>query len=90
MNDAFNFNAPARTYEVQPDGRAMLRVMLTYGEQAHCVTPWHTGKDPMILSAAEIARDADIPVNELPGREFTATGDEHALRDFRLVDDPRL
>ncbi|WP_040853795.1 hypothetical protein [Nocardia niigatensis] len=90
MTERFDFKAPARTYEVQPDGRAMLRVMLTYGDEAHAVTPWHTGRSPMILPAAEIARDADIPVNELPGREFTATGDENGLRDFKLVNDPRI
>lgn len=44
----------------------------------------------MILSAAEIARDCDIPVSEVAGREFWASGDEAELRDFELVFDPRI
>jgi hypothetical protein len=42
------------------------------------------------MPAADIARDADLPANELPGREFYAVPDGDGYRDFRLVDDPRL
>ncbi|MFE5285760.1 hypothetical protein ACFRAQ_12435 [Nocardia sp. NPDC056611] len=90
MSELWDWNKPARTYEVQPDGRAVLRVILTCGDQAYAVTPWHTGREPMILSAAEIARDCDLPVSEVAGREFLATGDSQGLRGFELVYDPRL
>ncbi|MFE2994251.1 hypothetical protein ACFXG4_04870 [Nocardia sp. NPDC059246] len=89
MSELWDWSKPARTYEVQPDGRVMLRVILTRGDQAKAVTPWHTGREPMDLDAAEIARDCDIPLSEVAGREFTATGDRTGLRDFQLVNDPR-
>lgn len=87
--ERLNDGKPARTYEVQPDGRAQLRVILAVGDQAHAVTPWHNARNALILSAAEIARDCDMPVGEVVGREYTAAGDESGLRDFRLVRDPR-
>ncbi|MFE3059106.1 hypothetical protein [Nocardia sp. NPDC059239] len=90
MSELWDWGKPARTYEVQPDGRAMLRVILTSGDQAKAVTPWHTGREPMDLDAAEIARDCDIPLSEVAGREFTATGDQSGLHDFALVNDPRV
>lgn len=77
-------------YEVLPDGRATLWVLLTVGDQAHALTPWNTTKNPMILSASEIGRDCDIPAGEVIGREFTAEGDANGLHNFRLVHDPRL
>ncbi|WP_416566401.1 hypothetical protein [Nocardia testacea] len=78
-------------YEVLPDGRVPVYVALTVEDQAYCVTPWHTRKAPLILSAAVIGRDCDIPAGEVIGREFTAAGSEHGpLHDFRLVHDPRL
>ncbi|MGW5377456.1 hypothetical protein ACWESM_18620 [Nocardia sp. NPDC003999] len=78
-------------YAVRPDGRVPVWVMLTVGDQAHCVTPWHTHDAPLILSAQEIGSDAGIPAGEVIGREFTAAGSEsEALHDFRLVHDPRL
>lgn len=81
---------PARTYSVLPDGRAECRVMLAHGDRAFVVTPWHTGKDPMILSVEDIARDCGLPAGEVVGREYTAVGDAAGLRDFRLKNDPRL
>jgi hypothetical protein len=42
------------------------------------------------MPAAVIARDAGLPENELPDRRFTAVQDGDELRDFRLVDDPRI
>ncbi|AYF77855.1 hypothetical protein D7D52_33095 [Nocardia yunnanensis] len=84
------FMKPARTYSVRDDGRVELRVILTVGDDAHVVTPWHSARRPMIVSAAEIALDCDMPVNEVPGRELTADGDQNGLHDFRLVHDPRL
>ncbi|MGI5216232.1 hypothetical protein [Nocardia sp. CA-290969] len=85
------FSQPKRrTYQPLPDGRIPFYVMLGVGDQAHAVTPWHTPKDPMILSTAAIAADCNMPANEVVGREYTATGDEHGLRDFALVNDPRV
>ena len=92
-NDAIDFDDDARTgddYEVLPDGRVPLWVMLTVGDDAHCVTPWHSHDDPLILSAAAIGRDCQMPAGEVVGREFTAAGGrDQELHDFRLVDDPR-
>lgn len=90
MDEMWDWHKPARTYEVAPDGRAKFRVILTVGERAHAVTPWHTSRNPMLLSAAEIARDCDIPLSEVAGREFWARGDETELHDFELVFDPRV
>jgi|GEM_PF-4590021 len=91
MNAMIDWHKPARTYSVQPDGRARLRVVVVVGDDdAHAVTPWHTTDEPMRLSALEIARDCDIPAGEVVGREYTATGDRDALHDFRLVHDPRV
>ncbi|MGA6208090.1 hypothetical protein ACPESR_25385 [Nocardia testacea] len=80
----------ARTYEVQADGRVPIWVMLGVGDEAHAVTPWHTAQDPMVLSAPTIAADCNLPLDEVVGREYTATGDERGLQDFRLVNDPRV
>lgn len=85
-----DWKRPARTYAVRPDGRVELRVILNFGAESHAVTPWHTARNPMRLVAADIARDCGLPEGELPGREFTATGDETGLRDFALAHDPRL
>ncbi|TLF96791.1 hypothetical protein FEK35_27250 [Nocardia cyriacigeorgica] len=79
-----------RTYVPLPDGRIPLWVMLTVGEEAHAITPWHNSQNPMRLSAAAIAADCSLPVSEVAGREYIASGDEHGLRDFQLVDDPRI
>ncbi|MGW2666240.1 hypothetical protein ACWCW7_35255 [Nocardia tengchongensis] len=77
-------------YEVLPDGRVPVWVMGGIGDQARAVTPWRKHSDPALLSIAEIARDAGIPAGEVVGREFTAAGDETALHDFRLRNDPRV
>ncbi|MVU78216.1 hypothetical protein GPX89_13295 [Nocardia sp. ET3-3] len=90
MSELWEWSKPARTYEVRPDGRAQLRVFLSVGDQAQAVTPWHSHKNPMLLSVAEIARDCDLPEIEVVGREYTAAGDENGLREFQLVHDPRL
>ncbi|MGW4124887.1 hypothetical protein [Nocardia sp. NPDC004711] len=90
MSEPWDWSKPARTYEVQPDGRAMLPVILTRGDQAKAVTPRHTGREPMDLDTAEITRNSDIPPSEVAGREFTTTGDRTSLHDFRLVNDPRV
>lgn len=96
MSDEFfgvDWDAPAtgHDYEVLPDGRVPVYVILTVGDEAHCVTPWHTSKAPLILSAAEMGRDCDIPAGEVIGREFTAAGSQdEPLHDFRLVHDPRV
>ncbi|MFI8977427.1 hypothetical protein ACIGO9_31425 [Nocardia asteroides] len=77
-------------YEVLPDGRVPLWVMLTVGDDVHCVTPWHKHTAPMIVSAAAIGLDCDMPAGEVVGREFTAAGTQNGqLHDFRLVHDPR-
>ncbi|WP_280470989.1 hypothetical protein [Nocardia cyriacigeorgica] len=88
-----DWDAPAtgHDYEVLPDGRVPVYVILTVGDDAHCVTPWHTYEAPLILSAAEMGRDVDIPAGEVVGREFTAAGGRgERLHDFRLVHDPRM
>ncbi|TQM26444.1 hypothetical protein [Nocardia bhagyanarayanae] len=88
-----DWDAPAtgHDYAVFPDGRVPVYVILTIGGEAHCVTPWHTYKVPLILSAVEMGRDVDIPAGEVVGREFTAAGGRgEPLHDFRLVHDPRL
>lgn len=78
-------------YAVLPDGRVPLWVMLTVGDEAHCVTPWQSHSCPLILSAAAIGRDCAMPASEVIGREFTAAGgQDERLHDFRLVHDPRL
>ncbi|MFC9874845.1 hypothetical protein [Nocardia salmonicida] len=87
-----DFDAPLTgdDYAVQPDGRVPVWVMLTVGDDAHCVTPWHTHAAPLILSAAAIGRDCQMPPGEVIGREFTAAGSrDEPLHDFRLVHDPR-
>lgn len=51
-------------------------------------------RDPIIVPAERIALEANLPVNELPGRTFTAvwtvteSGDE--LSEFHLMNDPRI
>lgn len=87
------FDAPSigEDYQVLPDGRVLLWVMLTVGDDAHCVTPWHTATAPLVVSAAVMGRDCDIPAGEVIDREFTAAGgQDEPLHDFRLVHDPRL
>jgi hypothetical protein len=72
------------------DDRVTVRVSITVGPEAWVVTPRHDWKTPLKMLAADIARDAALPANELPGREFHAVPDGDGYRDFRLVDDPRL
>lgn len=95
MSDEFtiDWDAPpiGDDYEVLPDGRVPIYVSLTVEDDAYCVTPWHTRKSPLVLSAAVMGRDCDIPAGEVIGREFTAAGSrDELLHDFRLVHDPRL
>ncbi|WP_280357898.1 hypothetical protein [Nocardia otitidiscaviarum] len=78
-------------YEVLPDGRVPVWIMGRVGDTAYAVTPWNKHDNPTVLSAAEIARDCDLPnPGEVVGREFTAAGDVNGLREFRLVHDPRV
>ena len=93
-HDEYGFDWDARPvgedYEVLPDGRVPVYVYVTVEDQAYCVTPWHTRKAPLILPAADMGRDCDIPAGEVIGREFTAAGSQtEPLHDFRLVRDPR-
>ncbi|MGW4126012.1 hypothetical protein [Nocardia sp. NPDC004711] len=90
MSELWDRSKPARTYEAQPDGRAVLPVILTRGDQAKAVTPRHTGCEPMDLDAAEITHNSNIPPSEVAGREFTTTGDRTSLHDFALVNDRRV
>ncbi|MBF6135860.1 hypothetical protein IU501_22985 [Nocardia otitidiscaviarum] len=77
-------------YEVLPDGRVPVWIMGLVGDQARAVTPWNKHDDPIVLSAAEIARDCDLPTpGEVVGREFIAAGDANGLHDFELKHDPR-
>lgn len=73
----------------RPMTRVPVKVLLTVGNDAELTTPDHTPSNPLRVPARTIADDAGLPVNELPGREFTAVQDGQGLRDFRLVDDPR-
>lgn len=70
--------------------RVTVRVLLNIGDIAELVTPDHDYRDPVRVPAADIARDAGLPTNELPGRRFTAVPDGVGFRGYRLVDDPRL
>ena len=75
----FNGASTGDDYCILPDGRVPLWVMLTVGDDDHCVTPWHPHSAPLILSAAAI------------GREFTAAGSrDEPLHGFLLAHDPRL
>ncbi|MFD4432445.1 hypothetical protein, partial [Nocardia sp. NPDC058497] len=57
-------------YVVLPDGRVPLWVLLTVGDDAHCVTPWQHS----CCAAGPIGRDCAMPAGEVIGREFTALG----------------
>ncbi len=70
--------------------RIRVRVILVFGDRAQVETPWHPADAPLWMPAADIAAAAGVPVNELPGRWFWATGDRGALTGFRLINDPRL
>lgn len=50
--------------EALPDGRVPQWVMGGIGDQARGVTPWNMHSEPALLSLAEIACDAGIPVGE--------------------------
>jgi hypothetical protein len=80
-----------RIAEMNETTRETVKVMLTVGDQAELITPSHDATDPLRVPAAVIADDADLSVNELPGRSFTAVrdGDADTYRDFVLLDDPR-
>lgn len=72
------------------DERVTVRVLLNFGDYAELITPDHDHNNPLRVSAADIARDAGLPANELPGRKFTARrGPDGFLSDFELVYDPR-
>jgi hypothetical protein len=71
------------------DTRETVTVLLTIGDDAELITPKHDAAHPLRVPAAVIANDADVPVNELPGRKFTAIRDGDSYRDFCLADDPR-
>ncbi|MFB4295030.1 hypothetical protein [Actinomadura sp. NTSP31] len=70
--------------------RVTVRVLLNVGDTALLVAPDHDYRDPVRVPAADIASDAGLPKNELPGRRFTAVRDGEGFRCYRLVDDPRL
>ncbi|WP_327139083.1 hypothetical protein [Nocardia sp. NBC_01327] len=79
--------------------RVRVRCVLVFGDSdsalAYLETPWHPARSPLSWPAAQIATQAGLPANELPGREFWADAD-HApddsltLSGFLLVHDPRL
>ncbi|MFG2002311.1 hypothetical protein ACGFNU_24475 [Spirillospora sp. NPDC048911] len=70
--------------------RVEVRVLLLLGDQADLTTPDHGPHNALRMPAADIARDAGLPANELPGRRLTAIRDGDSFRDFQLVDDPRI
>ncbi|MEU9837534.1 hypothetical protein AB0D67_38880 [Streptosporangium sp. NPDC048047] len=68
-----------------------VHVLITVGEVAELLTPRHTVAAPLRVSAERIAAQTGLPVNELPGREFTVTRlDDDDADGFALVNDPRL
>lgn len=90
----------ARVYQIRdeeraqiltlPDGRAVVLVMLTFGDEAHVVTPEHSHKAPLKVPSQTIADQAGIPANELPGLRFAATRtNDGGYTGFELLDDPR-
>ncbi|WP_157556915.1 hypothetical protein [Nocardia acidivorans] len=79
--------------------RIQVRCVLVFGDSENAVayleTPWHPARSPMSWPANEIARQAGLPTNELPGREFWADAERSGegtlrLSGFLLVYDPRL
>ncbi|MEU0539781.1 hypothetical protein [Nocardia sp. NPDC005978] len=79
--------------------RVKVRCVLVIGEGdkaiAYLETPWHPSWMAIQWPAAQIAAQADLPRNELPGREFWveaahAPDNTLTLTGFRLVFDPRL
>ncbi|MFV2172321.1 hypothetical protein ACFHW2_11935 [Actinomadura sp. LOL_016] len=70
--------------------RITVRVLLIFGDQAELVTPDHDHRDPLRVPAADIAGQAGLPANELPGREFTALRGPGGLYGYQLVNDPRV
>ncbi|MFI7527508.1 hypothetical protein [Nocardia salmonicida] len=73
--------------------RVKVRCVLVFGSgpdaRAEFETPWHRASNPMMVRAGDVAEQAELPVGELPGRSFWATGDAQGLTGFELVDDPR-
>jgi hypothetical protein len=91
ITDAFERDTAAARAAHAHAKRLEVRVLLTVGDDAELVTPDHSAEAPLRVPAADIARDAGLPANELPGRRFTAVRDGHGgFRDFRLVFDPRV
>ncbi|MEV6067566.1 hypothetical protein AB0L82_13510 [Nocardia sp. NPDC052001] len=79
--------------------RIQVRCVLVFGDAdsavAYLETPWHPARSPMSWAAKEIATQAGLPANELPGREFWAFAERQPdgttrLSGFQLVFDPRL
>jgi hypothetical protein len=67
------------------------RVLVTVGDVAELTTPLHPATAPLRVPSERIARQADLPANELPGRRFTVeTLTQDDADGFRLVNDPRL
>jgi hypothetical protein len=59
------------------------------GGHAHVIVPTRFSTECVVMPAAEIADQANVPVNELPGRKFTALRDGDRLTGFSLAYDPR-
>lgn len=80
-DDGIDFDGyTAANYKVLPDGCVPVWVMLLVGDDAHCVTPWHPAEAPLVLSAAAMAADCDIPPGEVIDREyFRQLAREHGL-----------
>lgn len=68
--------------------RVEVLVQLTHRGLAHVLIG--SSEEEGTVPAEDIARDADLPENELPGRRFSAVREGGRLRDFRLLNDPRL
>ena len=71
--------------------RVQVYVLITVGDEAFVRVP---GRGEVRMPAAIIAVDAEMPPDELPGRDFEATIDEKngkvVLSDFALLNDPRI
>lgn len=72
--------------------RVTVYVLLTVGEEAY--VRFSDRPEEVRMPAATIAADANLPPDELPGRDFYATAEEMEgqiiLRNFSLVNDPRI
>ncbi|GAA4933960.1 hypothetical protein HD597_010069 [Nonomuraea thailandensis] len=69
----------------EPPARVEARVQLLFGTQAEIVTAHHPSDDPLRVPAAALALQLGVPLDELPGRRFTAAIVGESVRDAELI-----